>query len=94
MLGAYLGGLGSVENGLDHGVSDENGSTPRSYMETIMEIADSYTDLEKSKNSPKNDEDGDKTALDIAKEDAEKERDKDSDKSDEDDKEKQSDDKE
>lgn len=101
MLGAYLGGLGSVENGLDHGVSDENGSTPRSYMETIMEIADSYTDLEKSKNSPKNDEDGDKTALDIAKEDAEKERDKDSDKrdkdsdkSDKDDKEKQSDDKE
>lgn len=68
MLGAYLAGLGGVENGLGNPVADDNGSTPRSYSETILKLAEQYTDMDASKNSALNEEDGNKTALDLAKE--------------------------
>lgn len=82
MLGAYLAGLGGIQNGLGHNVADENGSTPRSYAETILELSDQYTDLEASKNSPL---DSDKSALDKAN-DKNKTKDKDKDADDADDK--------
>lgn len=68
MLGAYLAGLGGVENGLGNPVADDNGFTPRSYSETILKLAEQYTDMDASKNSALNEEDGNKTALDLAKE--------------------------
>lgn len=63
MLGAYLAGLGGIQNGLGDNVADVNGSTPRSYAETILDLSDQYTDLEGSKNSPL---DSDKSALEQA----------------------------
>lgn len=68
MLGAYLAGLGGVENGLGNPVADDNGSTPRSYSDTILKLAEQYTDMDASKNSALNEEDENKTALDLAKE--------------------------
>lgn len=63
MLGAYLAGLGGIQDGLGDGVADVNGSTPRSYAETILDLSEQYTDLEGSKNSPL---DSDKSPLEQA----------------------------
>ncbi|ANE05542.1 transglycosylase family protein [Corynebacterium crudilactis] len=51
-LGAYLAGPGAIQGagGIGAGVADINGSTPKSYSDTILALAESYTDLGASVN--------------------------------------------